>query len=29
MAQPQKKSPIKKKATIADLKAKMGFDLEL
>jgi hypothetical protein len=25
MAQPQKKAPIKKKATIADLKAKMGF----
>lgn len=25
MAQPQKKAPIKKKSTIADLKAKMGF----
>ncbi len=25
MAQPQKKAPIKKKATVADLKAKMGF----
>lgn len=25
MAQPQKKAPIKKKATIADLKSKMGF----
>ena len=25
MAQPQKKAPIKKKATISDLKSKMGF----
>lgn len=29
MAQPQKKSPIKKKATIADLKAKMGFGVKV
>lgn len=29
MAQPLKKAPIKKKATIADLKAKMGFGVKL
>ena len=29
MAQPQKKSPIKKKATIADLKEKMGFRVKV
>ena len=29
MAQPQKKSPIKKKTTIADLKAKMGFGVKV
>ena len=29
MAQPQKKSPIKKKATISDLKAKMGFGVKV
>ena len=29
MAQPQKKTPIKKKATIADLKEKMGFRVKV
>lgn len=29
MAQPQKKAPIKKKATIADLKEKMGFGVKV
>ena len=29
MAQPLKKAPIKKKATIADLKEKMGFGVKV
>ena len=29
MAQPQKKAPIKKKNTISDLKAKMGFGVSV
>ena len=29
MAQPQKKAPIKKKNTISDLKAKMGFGVNV